>query len=121
LIVEILSPSNQAKNWANVWAYTTIVSVGEIFVPRTDSIGADLLRRRPDGSWPRTPEAIEAGDLILENIDFKAPLTALYRTTRLACRSGSPDSRALACPYHISVVASAALPRVAASRTSAVE
>ncbi|MGH6936513.1 MAG: Uma2 family endonuclease [Methylocella sp.] len=91
LIVEILSPSNQAETWANVWAYTTIPSVREIVVPRTVSIGADLLRRRPDGSWPTTPEAIEAGDLTLESIGFKAPLTALYRTTRLARRPGGPD------------------------------
>jgi len=29
LIVEILSPSNQAETWANVWTYTTIPSVKE--------------------------------------------------------------------------------------------
>src|SRR4029077_8000099 len=32
LIVEILSPSNEAESWANVWAYTTIPSVREIVV-----------------------------------------------------------------------------------------
>lgn len=47
LIVEILSPGNQAETWANVWAYTTIPSVREILVLRTVSVGADLLRRRP--------------------------------------------------------------------------
>jgi Uma2 family endonuclease len=87
LIVEILSPSNEAETWANVWAYTTIPSVREIVVLMTVSIGADLLRRRPDGFWPRTPEAIDAGELVLESIRFRAPLTALYRTTRLAGRS----------------------------------
>src|ERR1700736_5876157 len=64
LIVEILSPSNEAETWANVWAYTTIPSVREIVVLRTVSIGAELLRRREDGAWPRTPDAIEAGDLV---------------------------------------------------------
>jgi Uma2 family endonuclease len=64
LIVEILSPSNEAETSANVWAYTTIPSVREIVVLRAVSIGADLLRRRPDGFWPRTPEAIDAGDLL---------------------------------------------------------
>jgi len=87
LIVEFLSPSNEAETWANVWAYTTIPSVREIVVLMTVSIGADLLRRRPDGFWPRTPEAIDAGELVLESIRFRAPLTALYRTTRLAGRS----------------------------------
>jgi Uma2 family endonuclease len=89
LIVEILSPSNEAETWANVWAYATIPSVREIVVLRTVSIGADLLRRRANGSWPRTPEVIEAGDLVLESIGYQAPLTALYRTTRLAGRSGA--------------------------------
>jgi hypothetical protein len=88
LIVEILSASNEAETWANVWAYTTIPSVLEIIVLRTVSIGADLWRRRPDGSWPRAPEAIDAGGLVLESIGYQAPLTALYRTTRLSGRSG---------------------------------
>jgi putative restriction endonuclease len=88
LIVEIPSPSNEAETRANIWAYTTIPS-REIVVLRTVSIGADLLRRRPDGSWPRTPEVIEAGDLVLESIGFRAPLTAHHRTTRLAGRSNA--------------------------------
>lgn len=89
LVVEILSPSNAAETWANVWAYTTILSVREIVVLGTVSIGAELLRRRADGSGPRTPEAIEAGNLVLESIGFHAPLAALYRTTRLAGRTGA--------------------------------
>jgi Uma2 family endonuclease len=87
LIVEILSPSNEAETWANVWAYTTIPSIREIVVLKTVSIGAELLRRRADESWPRTPEAIEAGNLVLESIGFRVPLLALYRTTRLAGRA----------------------------------
>jgi Uma2 family endonuclease len=89
LIVEILSASNEAETWANVWAYTTIPSVREIVVLQTVSIGAELLRRCPDGSWPRTPEAIESGDLVLESLGFQTSLTAVYRTTRLARRSGA--------------------------------
>jgi len=87
LIVEILSPSNEAETWANVWAYTTIPSIREIVVLKTVSIGAELLRRRADESWPRTPEAIEAGNLVLESIGFMVPLLALYRTMRLAGRA----------------------------------
>ncbi len=45
LVVEILSPNNQAETWANVWTYTSIPSVREILVLRTAIIGADLLRR----------------------------------------------------------------------------
>ena len=91
LIVAILSPTDEAETWANVWVNTTIPSVREIVVLRTVSIGADRLRRRPDGFWSWTPEAIDAEDLALESIGFRAPLTALYRTTRLADRSGAAD------------------------------
>src|SRR5580698_6031783 len=32
LLIEILSPSNEADTWANVWTYTTIPSVREILI-----------------------------------------------------------------------------------------
>ena len=83
LIVEILSPSNQAETWSNVWTYTTIPSVREILVLRSTKIGADLLRRRPDGTWPEEPETVTDGDLLLESIGFRTPLAEIYRTTRL--------------------------------------
>jgi Uma2 family endonuclease len=88
LVVEILSPSNKPETWANVWAFTTIPSVREILILHTDAIGADLLRRQPDGTWPPDPQEIGTGDLLLDSIDFRAPLPALYRTTRLAAPSG---------------------------------
>ena len=88
LVVEILSPSNQTETWRNVWAYATIPSVREILIVRTVTIGAELLRRNPDGTWPERPLLIEQGDLKLDSIGFSAPLTALYRTTRLA-RAGA--------------------------------
>jgi Uma2 family endonuclease len=84
LIVEILSPSNQAETWANVWTYTTIPSVQEILVVHTAEIRAELLRRGSDGVWPEKPETVEAGDLALESIGLTTPVAALYRTTRLA-------------------------------------
>ena len=84
LVIEILSPSNQAETWANVWTYTTIPSVQEILVLRTVAIGADILRRQPDGAWPERPQTIEAGELlVLESIGFRLALSDLYRTTRL--------------------------------------
>jgi Uma2 family endonuclease len=84
LVVEILSPSNHAETWSNVWTYTTIPSVREILIIRSVTIGADLLRRNPDGTWPEKPETIEEGDLVLDSIGFRAPIGSLYRTTRLA-------------------------------------
>ncbi|MEO8714267.1 MAG: Uma2 family endonuclease [Acetobacteraceae bacterium] len=83
LIIEILSPSNPADTWANVWTYTTIPSLREVLVVRTDVIACELLRRRSDNTWPSAPEAITSGDIVLESADFRVPLIDIYRTTRL--------------------------------------
>ncbi len=84
LIVEILSPGNRADTWANVRAYQEMPGVREILVLHSDAVAADLLRRGEDGGWPEMPVRIAGGDLSLASIGFTAPLTALYRTTRLA-------------------------------------
>jgi len=81
VVVEILSPSNRADTWANVWSYTTIPSVWEILVLHTADMRADLLRREEDGTWPENPVTLTLGDdVTLESIDFAAPLAAFYRT-----------------------------------------
>jgi len=86
LVIEILSPGNQAETYANVWAYTTIPSVQEILVLKTAKIGFELLRRGQDGNWPPHPLVIESGDLTLDSIGLSIPLAAAYRTTRLAAK-----------------------------------
>ena len=84
VLVEILSPSNKADTWANVWAYVSIPSVQEILVLHTAEVRADLLRRQADGLWPDNPLPIVAGgDVVLEGIGFAAPLVAFYRTSGL--------------------------------------
>ena len=84
LIVEILSPSNRADTWRNVWAFATIPGLHEILIVSSTAVRAELLRRGVDGSWPASSTVIEDGDLVLESIGFAVPLTAIYRTTRLA-------------------------------------
>lgn len=84
LLVEVLSPSNQPETWSNVWTYTTIPSVQEILVLRSAAVGAELLRRNPDGTWPERPQTITEGDLVLDSVGFREPLAALYQKTRLA-------------------------------------
>jgi Uma2 family endonuclease len=86
LVVEILSPSNQAETWTNVWAYTTIPSVREILIVHSTAIRADLLRRDAEGNWPEQPLTIEEGPLDLRSIDFTVDLRAIYRGTRLEKR-----------------------------------
>jgi Uma2 family endonuclease len=83
LLIEILSPSNRAETWTNVWSYTTIPSVREILILHSTRIGADLLRRGVDGSWPERPQAIDQGDLTLDSIGYTGPIAAFYRTTWL--------------------------------------
>ena len=83
LVIEILSPSNQAKTRTNGWAYTSIPSVREILVPRADRIAAELLRRSPQGEWPERPIALAEGELVLESIGFRIALTDLYARTGL--------------------------------------
>lgn len=85
LLIEILSPSNQAKTWTNVWAYTSIPSVREILVLRSDRIAAELLRRGADGEWPERPILVSAEDeLVLESVGFRVGLSEIYARTRLA-------------------------------------
>jgi Uma2 family endonuclease len=89
LLVEIMSPSNERQTRANLWAFTTIPSVREILVVSSIAIGAELLRRRPDGTWPEQPEMLTAGDtLALETIGYAGPLAAAYATTHLATAAG---------------------------------
>ena len=82
LLIEILSPSNRAETWANVWAYATIPSVQEILVLHSTAVRAELLRRDAGGQWPEQPVVIEDGMLELHSIGFQVPLIEAYRGTR---------------------------------------
>lgn len=83
LLVEILSPSNQSETLVNVWTYTTIPSVREILVLRSDRLAADLLRRGADGSWPDRTTSVAGDTLELASIGFSLSLAELYRPTGL--------------------------------------
>jgi len=81
LLIEILSPSNTAATWANVWSYTTIPTVAEILVLHTEVVRADLLRRDDSGEWPDNPIKVLANEAVeLMSIGFSVPLSAFYRT-----------------------------------------
>lgn len=83
LVIEILSPSNQANTWSNVWAYTSILSIQEILVLHSTRIVAEVLRRSPQGAWPERTEEVRDGDLALNSIGFRVPLAHLYARTGL--------------------------------------
>ena len=86
LIVEILSPSNRAETWQNIWSFTTIPTLREILILSSTAIHAELLRRGSDGNWPAEPALIDDGDLVLDSIDYTVQLAEIYRTTRLVRR-----------------------------------
>jgi Uma2 family endonuclease len=84
LLIEILSPSNEAMTRENVWAYTTIPSVTDILLLESVAIGAEVFSRGADGAWPEAPLVIGLGDdVVLGSIGFCSPLAAFYRTTNL--------------------------------------
>jgi Uma2 family endonuclease len=79
LVIEILSPSNSKRTWANVTAYITVTSIVEVLVLHATEIDAELLRRGRDGGWALTP--LIAGDTItLASIGFTGPVDAFWRT-----------------------------------------
>ena len=84
VLVEILSPSNEAETRANLWAYASIPSVAEIVVVFTSRIAAEVLRRGADGAWPAQPELIGPdGELRIDSVGVTVPLRAAYRTSGL--------------------------------------
>lgn len=85
LLIEILSPSNEAKTRANIWTYTTMPSVQEILAVRSTRQEVELLRRQADGNWPASATLIRPPDLLeLASIGFRVPLADIYRTAGLA-------------------------------------
>ena len=85
LLIEILSPSNEAETWSNVWTYASIPSVAEILVVHSTKVAAELLRRDANGNWPDEPVTLGPDEAVtLESIGFSAPLCSFYRTTVLA-------------------------------------
>jgi Uma2 family endonuclease len=84
VLIEILSPSNEAETRANVWAFATIPTVAEIVIVSSVRIAAEVLRRGADGAWPAQPEPIGPdGTLRLDSIGFAAPLRDVYRSAGL--------------------------------------
>jgi Uma2 family endonuclease len=84
LLIEILSPSNALKTWSNVRAYKSIPSVKEILVLQSTRIGAEVLRRMPEGAWPEEPLPLLGDDLALTSIGFHVAFSELYEQTGLA-------------------------------------
>jgi Uma2 family endonuclease len=84
-LIEILSPSSENDTWANVFAYATIPSVQEMLVLDSTAIAAELVTRRSDGYWPKSPLLLGPEDQVrLSSLGFEAPLRAFYVGTILS-------------------------------------
>jgi Uma2 family endonuclease len=85
LLIETLSPSNDAEMRANIWVYTTIPSVREILAVHSTRMEAEQMVRGADGNCPEMASDVRGDDPItLRSIGFITPLAELYRTTALA-------------------------------------
>jgi Uma2 family endonuclease len=84
LLIEILSPGNEVETLANVWAFTTIPTVREILMVRSNRMELALLRRDDQGRWPEEPTILRPpAALLLDSVDFDAPVIELYRGSGL--------------------------------------
>lgn len=80
LLVEILSPSNEAKTRANAWAYATIPSVQEVLILSSTAVRAEILRQGEE-----TPERVVGTETLhLTSIGYAGRLAEFYATTNLA-------------------------------------
>lgn len=84
LLIEVLSPSNEADTWSNIPLYASVTSVMEILIVSSTKVEAEILRRAADGSWPQDPEAIGPdGTIRLQSIGLELPIAEAYRGTHL--------------------------------------
>jgi Uma2 family endonuclease len=85
LLIEILSPGNEGKTRANIWAYTTIPSVREILVVHSTRMEMEVLRRGDDGNWPESPAIARPPEHVeLASIGFAVAVADVYRTAGLS-------------------------------------
>lgn len=87
LLIEIVSPSNEADTRRNVWTYTSIPSVVEILLLSSTSVSGELLRRNSQGEWADDPLMLNGDSLVeLASIGFTASMRDIYATTSLTAR-----------------------------------
>jgi Uma2 family endonuclease len=85
LIVEVMSPSNEADTWESIRSLAGLTSLREILVVQSTSVEAHVYRRDAQGAWPSEPVVAKAGGTIrLESIDLDLALSEIYRDTPLA-------------------------------------
>jgi Uma2 family endonuclease len=91
LVAEVLSPSTTAfDRGEKLDAYQQLPALREYLLLDSRSPRATLYRRNDEGAWLRLV-VLEGADLVLESIDFRAPLATIYRGVSL---DDAPDDTA---------------------------
>lgn len=84
LIVEVISPSNEAATWESIRALAGLPTLQEILVVQSTRVEAQLFRRGSDGAWPSDPSvAGTEGVVHLASIDLDLPVSEIYLQTSL--------------------------------------
>ena len=84
LIVEVMSPTNEADTWESIRALAGLVSLQEVLIVQSTSREAQIFRRDAEGAWPRDPETVDSGGTIrLSSIGLELPMSEAYRGTHL--------------------------------------
>ncbi len=82
LIIEILSPGNEAQTRENIRSYASVPSVQEIAVMHSQRVLVEVQRRGLDGAC--TLDTVGPnGELVLSTVSLRCPVFSLYRRTWL--------------------------------------
>lgn len=84
LIVEILSPSNEAATWETIGTLAALASMREILVVQSTAVEARVFTRDAAGGWPNEPVVSTAGGTVrLTALGLDLPVADIYEGTLL--------------------------------------
>ena len=84
LIVEVMSPGNEAETWESIRALAPLRTLEEILVVESVKVEAQVFRRSAAGDWQGEPEVIGPGGTVrLTSIGLEMPMAEVYRGTHL--------------------------------------
>ena len=91
VIVEIMSPGNEAETWESIRALADLPSLKEILVVLSTRVAADVYTRDESGCWPDEPVTTGAGGTVrLTCLDLDLSIAEVNEGTLLAAEAGEP-------------------------------
>lgn len=84
LIVEVMSPSNEADTWESINALAGLQTLQEVLVVHSTRVEAQVYRRDKLGPWLGQPETAAAGGtVVLKSIGLELSVDEIYQGTLL--------------------------------------